>query len=112
MAAITAGVAEIRDDGNDPLGSCPAAGIGQCEQLDEVGVHWWTGGLDDDRNPTADRLEQADQELTVGVSIDLDRNERRLGGLPDGRRKLRMGGTGNDDQVCHAPTVRSANDVG
>jgi hypothetical protein len=46
------------------------------------------------------------------VSIDLDRDERRLGGLPDGRRELRMGGSRNEDQACHAATVRPASGVG
>ena len=68
VAAVLTGIAEVGDNGGDPAGAGPTAGVEEQQQLDEPVVDRRPGGLHDVDVVTADRRELGAQ-LTVGEPV-------------------------------------------
>ena len=64
-AAVLAGVAEVRDDGGDARGRCPAYRVHHDDELHQVLVGRPAGGVDDEDVLPADRVVDLDVDLAV-----------------------------------------------
>ena len=68
---ILTGVAEIGDHGGDPAGGCAAQGVDHHQQLHQVVVDGFAGGLNHEHVAAADSLIQRNGNLAVGEALDL-----------------------------------------
>jgi hypothetical protein len=64
-AAVLSGIAEIRDDSCEASGARTAAGVGQEQQLHQVLIRRWTGGLQQVDVIPADGLLNLELSFTI-----------------------------------------------
>ena len=89
--AILTGIAEVGDDGGDAAGGRAAAGVDHDQQLHEIVIDGFAGGLDEEHVGTADGFLQGDGSLSVGEvgHNGLTHGYAQL--FADGLRKLGIG---------------------
>ena len=76
-APVLAAVAEIGDDGSDPRGRRPLAGVRHDQELHQVLVHGRAGRLHDEDVAAAHVLHDLDADLAVAEAADGDAAERQ-----------------------------------
>ena len=88
---ILAGVAKVGDDGSDTAGGRTTAGVDHHQQLHEIVIDGFAGGLDEEHVGTADGFLQGDGSLSVGKvgHNGLTHGYAQL--FADGLRKLGIG---------------------
>ncbi len=97
--AVLTGVAKVGDDGGDPAGGGPAAGVDHYQQLHEMVIDRFAGGLDKKHVRAADSLFQGDRGLAVGEMLNNSLSHGNAQLLADGLRKLGVGIAAEDPDV-------------
>ena len=88
---VLAGIAEVGDDGGDPAGGSPAAGIGHHKELHQIVIYGLAGRLDQKYVRAANGFLQGDGNLTIGESLDLRAAEGNAQESANGFSELGIG---------------------
>ena len=106
VLAVLPGVAEIGNDGRDPIGAGPLEALDHDQQFHEVFVDRRAGGLDDEHVAAADVLVDLAGDFAVGEIAHHRPAQRQAQVLANSLGQGRMGTSGEEFHGVHGKGIR------